>query len=57
MTYEVVKKEIRKGVEHKEYNLFDTRTQANKYLKTVVKIAPLAVSKMVISKYLTLKAL
>tara|TARA_Y100000114_G_scaffold157110_1_gene187118 strand:- start:1645 stop:1872 length:228 start_codon:yes stop_codon:yes gene_type:complete len=38
MTYEVVKKEIRKGVEHKEYNLFDTRTQANKYLKTVVKM-------------------
>ena len=35
---EVVKKEIRRGVEHKEYNLFDTRTQANKYLKTVVKM-------------------
>ena len=37
MTYEVVKKEIRKGQVHKEYIFFDTRTQANKYLKAVVK--------------------
>ena len=37
MTYEVVKREIRSGIVHKEFNLFDTRTQANKYLKAVVK--------------------
>jgi|TARA_B100000073_G_scaffold212369_1_gene176532 hypothetical protein len=37
MTYEVVKKELIRGEVKREYNLFDTRTEANKYLKRVVK--------------------
>jgi|TARA_B100000131_G_scaffold120176_1_gene117201 hypothetical protein len=37
MTYEVVKKELIRGQVKREYNLFDTRTEANKYLKRVVK--------------------
>mgnify|MGYP001258424278 CR=1 FL=1 len=37
MTYEVVKKEMVRGEVKREYNLFDTRTQANKYLKAIVK--------------------
>tara|TARA_B100000900_G_C20594402_1_gene722833 strand:+ start:2582 stop:2800 length:219 start_codon:yes stop_codon:yes gene_type:complete len=35
MTYEVVKKEIRNGAVQKEYNLFDTKRQATKYLRDV----------------------
>ena len=37
MTYVVVKKELIRGQVKREYNLFDTRTEANKYLKRVVK--------------------
>ena len=37
MTYEVVKKEMVRGEVKREYNLFDTTTQANKYLKAIVK--------------------
>lgn len=37
MTYEVIKKEIRGGEAKKEYNLFDTKSQATKYLQAVIR--------------------